>query len=112
MSKDYITESEKFLAEDESLGESNNGTSLGSKEEVKTCVHHWLIDPPSGNKSSGICKICGEFRKDYFANSSDNVGWSGGPRIAKRHVPRNKNREKKEKDERTRVNEIRDGDLI
>ena len=27
-----------------------------------TCVHHWLIGPPVGETSSGVCKRCGETR--------------------------------------------------
>lgn len=31
-----------------------------------TCVHHWVIDSPSGSTSMGVCRICGERRA--FAN--------------------------------------------
>ncbi len=27
-----------------------------------TCKHHWLIEPPSGPTSKGVCKICGEVK--------------------------------------------------
>ncbi len=30
------------------------------------CVHHWLIDSPSGSESAASCKICGAHR--VFAN--------------------------------------------
>jgi len=23
------------------------------------CIHHWIIDPPDGPVSKGVCKICG-----------------------------------------------------
>ena len=29
----------------------------------RTCVHHWIIETPSGPKSKGICKHCGEERE-------------------------------------------------
>ncbi len=109
ISDEYIVESEKYLAEDETLGECNNGTRLGNEEETKTCVHHWLIDAPRGNKSSGTCKLCGEVRKDYFTNSAEFTAWQnpGGP---KKRVARNKKRE--EEDKRTGLNEISDSDFI
>lgn len=25
----------------------------------KSCKHHWLIEPPSGPTSRGVCKLCG-----------------------------------------------------
>ncbi len=107
MSKKYIVESEKFLAENEMLGESNSNDAHGSQVEKKTCVHHWLIEPPNGETSSGTCKLCGEFRKDYFFNSMENSGWDG--RKPKKRVPRSKTKEKRNK--RTMVNEIKDEDL-
>ena len=33
----------------------------------KGCVHYWIIDPPVGGFSSGVCKYCG-LSKD-FSNS-------------------------------------------
>ena len=30
------------------------------------CVHHWIIEPPTGPTSKGVCKLCGA-EKD-FAN--------------------------------------------
>jgi hypothetical protein len=38
-----------------------------------TCVHHWVIDAPSGRESSGRCKRCGATRN--FANSTESVMW-------------------------------------
>lgn len=23
------------------------------------CVHHWIIEPPNGPVSKGVCKLCG-----------------------------------------------------
>ena len=25
-----------------------------------TCIHHWIIEPPNGPKSKGICIKCGD----------------------------------------------------
>ena len=34
-------------------------------QQVKeTCTHHWLIDPPDGPVSKGVCKKCGA-EKDF-----------------------------------------------
>ncbi len=38
--------------------------------EVKpVCRHHWVIDPPNGSVSRGVCKFCGEERS--FNNSAE-----------------------------------------
>ncbi len=29
---------------------------------AEICIHHWIVGPPSGDKSSGTCKKCGETR--------------------------------------------------
>ena len=34
----------------------------GDMPEIK-CAHHWLIEPPQGPTSIGVCKICGEKRE-------------------------------------------------
>lgn len=31
-------------------------------DAIKTCSHHWLIEPALGPTSEGICKFCGEKR--------------------------------------------------
>ena len=36
------------------------------------CPHYWLIDPPKGPTSKGICKLCGaskEFNNQYSAQT-------------------------------------------
>lgn len=38
-----------------------------------TCVHHWVIDAPSGRESTGHCKRCKATRN--FANSTESVMW-------------------------------------
>ena len=40
---------------------------------VSTCVHHWLIEAPSGRESMGRCKRCGGTKN--FANSTESVMW-------------------------------------
>ena len=41
------------------------------------CVHHWMIDSPSGSKhSSGTCKHCDTTRSD-FENSIEYSVWYG-----------------------------------
>ena len=36
---------------------------------VSDCLHYFLIEPPDGPVSAGVCKLCGEVRDD-FHNSS------------------------------------------
>ena len=38
-----------------------------------SCQHHWLIAPPSGPTSQGVCRFCGEeraFQNHQSATSS------------------------------------------
>ncbi len=30
---------------------------------VSQCVHHWIIDPPDGPTSNGVCQRCGETKE-------------------------------------------------
>ena len=35
-----------------------------------TCKHHWVIGPPEGPTSTGVCRLCGakkEFENSYKA---------------------------------------------
>ncbi len=41
--------------------------------DLPTCRHHWLIEPPQGSTSRGLCKACGEIRE--FRNSSEDFVW-------------------------------------
>lgn len=56
------------------------------------CVHHWVIESPSGRESAGVCKRCGLTR--HFANATENVMWehtntlSTSPISGLRHLPR------------------------
>ncbi len=34
---------------------------------MKHCVHFWLIEPPDGETSQGVCKFCGAVKT--FLNS-------------------------------------------
>ncbi|MDD5093915.1 MAG: hypothetical protein PHV74_05985 [Dehalococcoidia bacterium] len=38
--------------------------SLVQDRPAEQCIHHWVIDPPSGPTSKGLCKRCGE-EKDF-----------------------------------------------
>ncbi len=41
--------------------------SPGDVYGATECIHHWIIEPPSGPKSLGRCKHCGEHQE--FINS-------------------------------------------
>lgn len=57
---------------------------------MMACVHHWIIDSPSGAQSEGRCRHCGE------ARMFDNVGPVFGPGDAPHHmVPTKAEREMK-----------------
>ena len=43
----------------------------GAPAGSAVCVHHWVIDAPSGPVSLGSCKLCGERRE--FRNYVDNT---------------------------------------
>lgn len=40
---------------------------------MEPCVHHWIISPPQGERSDGVCKLCGAQRT--FGNSEEAVDW-------------------------------------
>ncbi len=48
-------------------------SSATSAQHAANCVHHWIIDAPSGRESVGVCKHCGVTKG--FANSSESVMW-------------------------------------
>jgi len=33
------------------------------KQSTEQCVHHWIIEPPDGPTSKGVCKICGSIKE-------------------------------------------------
>jgi len=35
------------------------------------CVHHWIIEPPDGPTSKGVCKICGAVKEFENWNTQD-----------------------------------------
>ena len=59
---------------------------------IGVCTHHWVIDPPNGRTSPGVCKRCGEHRD--FANANESVMWEhtntlrSSPTSGLRNLPR------------------------
>jgi hypothetical protein len=49
-----------------------------------TCRHHWLIEPPNGPISKGVCKLCGEVKlfdnilEDLMLNNDSSVPFEPG----------------------------------
>ena len=62
------------------MGTNTKGVESTQQEEI-TCPHHWLIDPPNGEFSTGKCKMCKETKQ--FRNSSIYNGWNGALKRAK-----------------------------
>ena len=58
----------------------------------KECAHSFIIPPPNGATSIGICRLCGEEREmvNYIDESS---GWRGG--IKKSITTHNSSKKKK-----------------
>jgi len=48
-------------------GQATAAQPTADQPGQKQCQHHWLIEPPSGPLSRGVCKRCGEER--YFMNA-------------------------------------------
>ena len=40
-----------------------------SKQPTPKCAHYWIIEPPAGSVSLGVCQVCREVRE--FSNSID-----------------------------------------
>ncbi|MDD5093020.1 MAG: hypothetical protein PHV74_01375 [Dehalococcoidia bacterium] len=63
-------------------------TTLTEPAETRpkgNCVHHWIIEPPEGEVSKGVCKICGtekEFKNHLACSAWDNES----PRFSRRRV--------------------------
>ncbi|UCC60349.1 MAG: hypothetical protein JSW38_07470 [Dehalococcoidia bacterium] len=57
----------------------NNENVPGSSLPKAKCPHHWLIDPPQGPTSMGICKLCGATREfdNQYSKSSEAVTGNG-----------------------------------
>lgn len=41
---------------------TKSGAVLERPVNKATCQHHWLIEPPNGPTSKGVCKLCGEVK--------------------------------------------------
>lgn len=56
------------------------------------CIHHWIIEPPMGATSTGICKHCGEereFRNQLRPNDQIDPALLGLSRISIDNAPEN-----------------------
>ncbi|MFO8009882.1 MAG: hypothetical protein R6U89_03620 [Dehalococcoidia bacterium] len=49
----------------------------GEAEALAECVHHWLIEPPEGPVSKGVCLKCGEVKE--FNNYLPFSSWEKEP---------------------------------
>ena len=53
---------------------TNNSTSNVQEEgRVAECRHYWVIDPPVGPTSRGVCHLCGAERQ--FSNHIKGTEW-------------------------------------
>lgn len=50
------------------------GSVLAQGILPQQCTHFWVIDPPNGPTSYGMCKLCG--RKQQFRNSIETTSWN------------------------------------
>jgi len=41
---------------------TGTGALIDRPSEKGTCRHHWIIEPPNGPVSKGVCKLCGEVK--------------------------------------------------
>jgi len=53
------------------------------RAEVKECVHYWLIEPPEGPVSMGVCRLCGA--RQEFKNFSPYSTWDNETTAAAGH---------------------------
>ena len=42
--------------------ETGTGALIERPVKKGTCRHHWIIEPPNGPVSKGVCKLCGEVK--------------------------------------------------
>ena len=47
---------------------------VNSEIKVADCICYWVIEEPSGSKSTGRCKKCGKTKEFY--NYTDTSVWS------------------------------------
>ncbi len=59
-------------------GQATTAQPTADQPGQPQCQHHWLIEPPSGPLSRGVCKHCAEER--YFMNAPPE--WTGEERHA------------------------------
>ena len=53
---------------------SRDGSGLDSRQPTAKCAHYWIIEPPAGSVSLGVCRVCQEVRE--FNNIIDGIdGW-------------------------------------
>ena len=45
----------------------------GETKQVSECRHHWVIEPPTGPVSRGVCQVCEAVRE--FKNYIDAAPW-------------------------------------
>ncbi|MFO8101453.1 MAG: hypothetical protein R6U37_04685 [Dehalococcoidia bacterium] len=50
------------------------------EKEYETCVHHWIIESPTGPVSKGTCKKCGAEKE--FSNYFPYSKWEGEKEIS------------------------------
>ena len=41
---------------------TGTGVLMERPSKKGTCRHHWIIEPPNGPVSKGVCKLCGEVK--------------------------------------------------
>ena len=54
------------------------------KESCMTCSHQFVIPPPNGPISIGVCRVCGETRDMENYIDEKYQGWRGVPKNAKK----------------------------
>lgn len=64
----------------ETLARPTGQTNEASPE--LRCVHHWLIEPPEGPISKGICKKCGAAKE--FVNHIGFSNWESESSVLRR----------------------------
>lgn len=42
--------------------ETGTGALIERPSKKGICRHHWIIEPPNGPVSKGVCKLCGEVK--------------------------------------------------